>query len=185
MLAHAFSEDDALQNMTGEKEFNEAKMISLFRFIVKASLKYGYVFATSPEIEGIIIWLPENVTYLSVFDFFTCGGTAIIFKHGFSMPWNMMKYEAFIAKRHNYHINEPHWYLLAIAVGKAHRKKGHSSRLMRPFLDYFDKSGMPAYLETGKGNNEAMYRHYGFDLIEKIELPGGGVFKAMLRHPKT
>jgi hypothetical protein len=56
---------------------------------------------------------------------------------------------------------------------------------MRPFLDYFDKSGMPAYLETGKGNNEAMYRHYGFDLIEKIELPGGGVFKAMLRHPKT
>lgn len=186
MLAHSFSSDGGLTRMIGDSKFNEAKMISLFRFIVKAALKYKHVYAISPEMEGLVIWLPENVTHLSTFDFFTNGGIRIILRHGFRMPLGMMKYEQFAAQHHNQHIKKPHWYLLALAVKKNHRKKGYSSMLMKPFLNYFDYNDISCYLETGDGNNEFMYRHYGFDLVEKIEdRENGGVFKAMLRNPQN
>jgi len=184
-LAEAFSDDNAMSHLTGRSGSREKRLKSLFRFIVRASLKYDNVYATSPRMEGVVVWLPENVTYLSTWEFFTCGGIGIILRHGFKMPWTMMKYEEFTAHRHHEHIKKPHWYLLALAVGKEHRKKGFSSKLMRPFLQYFDDEDIPCYLETGKGNNEAMYRHYGFDLVEKVDLPkNGGVFKAMLRYPQ-
>lgn len=184
ILADAFEEDRIMRLFAGGSKFDKKKLISSFEFSVRASLKYGQVYGTSREMEGIVIWLPENITHLSIWDFFTCGGIVMVLKHGFKMPLTMMRYEEFVAKRHNMHIVKPHWYLLALAVKKEHRKKGYTSKLMRPFINYFDNNNIPAYLETGEGNNEAMYNHYGFDLIEESTLPDSDlVFKAMLRNP--
>jgi len=184
ILADAFEEDPIMRLFAGGSKFDKNKLISAFKFFVRASLKYDYVYGTSQEMEGIIIWLPENITYLSTWDFFTCGGIGMILKHGFKMPLTMMKYENFTAQRHNEHIKTPHWYLLAFAVRKEHRKKGYAGKLMRPFIKYFDTNNIPAYLETGEGNNEAMYKHYGFELVEQTTLPDSDiVFKAMLRNP--
>lgn len=184
-LTDSFSKDEAMRSFLCSEEFDKDRMQALFKFVVRASLKHGHVYATSVNMEGVIIWFPENITYLSTFDFFTSGGLSIILKYGFKMPEKMMKYEKFTAKRHHENIKEPHWYLFSFGVAEKHRKKGFAGKLIRPFLKYFDEQGIPCYLETGKGNNEAMYRHYGFDLIEKIEMPDtGSVFKAMIRHPK-
>lgn len=184
-LALSFSEDRAMQNFIGGEEFDEDKLYAVFLFIVRASLKYGHIYAISKNMEGVIIWLPENVTKLGALDFFTSGGMNIILRYGFKIPLTMMKYENFTAARHNYHIKTPHWYLLAIAVKKEHRAKGYSSQLLKPFLEFFDKTGIKCYLETGAGNNEDMYRHYGFDLLESTVFPGTDlVFKAMLRLSK-
>lgn len=182
-LLSAFSEDKGMLSIAGGKNVSR-RMYDFYKFIVRASLKYGHVYASSKEIEGIVIWLPEGVTYLSAFDFFTNGGIGMILRHGFEMPLKMMRYEDFTAERHHSHIKEPHWYLLAVGVVPEHRKKGITSRLLRPFFRYFDENRIPCYLETGEGNNEAMYRYYGFDLVEEVNRDMG-VFKAMIREPES
>lgn len=184
-LAEAFSEDAAMKIMVGDRKNPEKRILELFQFIVRASLKYGHVYATSSKFEGVITWLPENVTTLTEWDFWTHGGIRMILRNGFKMPIAMQKYEDFVHAAHIKHITEPHWYLLQLAVREEYRKSGYTSKMMRPFLDYFDSNGIPCYLETGKGNNEAMYRHYGFELVEKTLIPGtDGVFKAMIRYPQ-
>lgn len=184
-LALSFSEDKAMRRFIGGNDFDEEKLYNVFLFIVRASLRNGHVYAISKDMEGVIIWLPENITKLGTRDFFTSGGIRIILKYGFKIPLTMMKYEDFTSSRHNYHIKKPHWYLLALSVKKEYRGQGLSSQLIKPFLEFFDKMGISCYLETGAGNNEAMYRHYGFDLLESTLMPGTDlVFKAMLRNAK-
>ena len=181
-LTQAFAEDKRLQQLAGEKN-TKKRMQSLYRFIVRASLKRGHVYASGPEMEGIVLWFPEGVTRLTTYDFFTCGGIGMILRHGFGIPIRMLRYENRATGIHQELIKEPHWYLFILAVVPEHRKKGFASRMMRPFLSFFDENKISCYLETGKGNNEFMYKHYGFEVVERKET-ANGQFLAMIRKPK-
>lgn len=72
------------------------------------------------------------------------------------------------------HPKAPHYYLLAIGVDPPRQGKGIGSRLMTPILDRCDREGMPAYLESSKERNLALYERHGFRVVEQVELPGGG-----------
>jgi ribosomal protein S18 acetylase RimI-like enzyme len=72
------------------------------------------------------------------------------------------------------HPKEPHYYLLAIGVEPAHQGKGVGSQLMAPMLERCDREGMPAYLESSKERNLALYERHGFRVTEQITLPRRG-----------
>ena len=185
-MAESFSEDMEMCSFFGIRKDPVRRLYEMFRFILRASLKHGHVYASGPGFEGVVVWLPENKTALTTKDFFLNGGIRMILRNGIRMAVIMGRYEDFAHGIHRKHIREPHWYLLSLSVRKEHRKKGFSSMLMRPFLQYFDDNGVPCYLETGGGNNLEMYKHYGFEIVESIKnLGSGGEFNAMLRQPKS
>lgn len=70
--------------------------------------------------------------------------------------------------------DEPFWYLDHIAVDAAHRGTGLGAALIRLGLDFADRDGVPAFLETGRHGNVAYYERRGFRTISDDDAPGGG-----------
>jgi GNAT superfamily N-acetyltransferase len=64
--------------------------------------------------------------------------------------------------------HEEFWYLAG--VGAVRRGEGIGSALLRHRLDQITG---PAYLESSKRENIALYERFGFELRDPIHLPGG------------
>ena len=48
------------------------------------------------------------------------------------------------------------------------------TRAVRPMLDRFDRDGLPAYLETDKERNVALYNRHGFEVTDQFQVGGDG-----------
>jgi GNAT superfamily N-acetyltransferase len=70
--------------------------------------------------------------------------------------------------------DEPFWYLDHLAVDAAHRGTGLGAALIQHGLDFADRDGVPAFLETGRSGNVAYYERRGFRTISDDDAPGGG-----------
>lgn len=70
--------------------------------------------------------------------------------------------------------DEPFWYLDHIAVDAQHRGTGLGAALIRHGLDFADRDGAPAFLETGRAGNVAYYERQGFRTMADGDAPGGG-----------
>ncbi|MEM9274568.1 MAG: GNAT family N-acetyltransferase [Cyanobacteria bacterium P01_F01_bin.143] len=85
-----------------------------------------------------------------------------------------------------YHPQEPHYYLHAIGVKNAFRRKGAGSSLLAHVLDIADNEQMPAYLENSNELNLSLYQKYGFKVIGKESLANEGPpIWFMYRSPQT
>jgi ribosomal protein S18 acetylase RimI-like enzyme len=94
----------------------------------------------------------------------------------------LVDYENYAGEVHNRQIDKPHWYLFVIGIHSEHQKKGYASKLLKPFLSYFDEEGISCYLETHRESNTEIYRNYNFDLVEVGQVPKTSVkHYAMLR----
>ena len=69
---------------------------------------------------------------------------------------------------------EPFWYLDHIAVRAEQRGTGLGAALIRHGLDFADRDGVPAFLETGRPGNVAYYERRGFRTVADDDAPGGG-----------
>ena len=69
---------------------------------------------------------------------------------------------------------EPFWYLDHLAVEAEHRGSGLGAALIRRGLDFADRDGVPAFLETGRPENVGYYERRGFRRISDEDAPGGG-----------
>jgi len=75
-----------------------------------------------------------------------------------------------------------HMYLQLLAVDPVHQGEGLSGRLLRPMFQRIDREGLPCFLETQAEKNVAIYRHFGFRVVEAGIVPGSNVHSwAMLR----
>jgi GNAT superfamily N-acetyltransferase len=77
---------------------------------------------------------------------------------------------------------EPFWYLDHLAVEAAHRGSGLGAALIRHGLDFADRDGVPAFLETGRPGNVAYYERRGFRTIADDDAPGGGPHLWFMRY---
>ncbi|MFF4380858.1 GNAT family N-acetyltransferase [Kitasatospora sp. NPDC001547] len=69
---------------------------------------------------------------------------------------------------------EPHWYLAVIGTDPAAQGRGQGAALLRSGLAKADAEGLPVYLESSKETNLAVYRHFGFEVLEEVRLPEDG-----------
>ncbi|MEV7188019.1 GNAT family N-acetyltransferase [Kitasatospora sp. NPDC093102] len=69
---------------------------------------------------------------------------------------------------------EPHWYLAVIGADPVAQGQGQGAALLRSGLAKADAAGLPVYLESSKEANLAVYRHFGFEVLEEVRLPEGG-----------
>jgi GNAT superfamily N-acetyltransferase len=86
--------------------------------------------------------------------------------------------------RVHHSIDQPHWYLALLGVDPAYQRTGAGTALLQPVLERCDTEGLAAYLETQKPENVPWYGRHGFDVMEKLEVPGCPPIWTMLRPPR-
>jgi ribosomal protein S18 acetylase RimI-like enzyme len=72
------------------------------------------------------------------------------------------------------HPEEPHYYLAVLGVEPELQGRGFGSALMQPVLARCDRERIPAYLESSKRRNVALYERHGFRVVEEMKLPNDG-----------
>jgi ribosomal protein S18 acetylase RimI-like enzyme len=81
------------------------------------------------------------------------------------------------------HIQEPHWYLVAIGTEPSHQGQGIGTAILGPILHRCDQSQLPAYLESSKESNIPFYERLGFRVTGELQVPDGPKLWSMLREP--
>jgi ribosomal protein S18 acetylase RimI-like enzyme len=81
---------------------------------------------------------------------------------------------------------EPSWYLSAVGTDPSWRGRGLATSVMAPVLARCDAGGVPAFLESTKEANLALYRRHGFEVTEVLHPYGadGPPVWPMLREPR-
>lgn len=72
------------------------------------------------------------------------------------------------------HPRAPHWYLQVLGVDPEERGRGWARRLLQPVLERCDREAMPCWLETAAEENLSLYRRFGFEVTDAIQLPAQG-----------
>jgi ribosomal protein S18 acetylase RimI-like enzyme len=182
VLARAFLDDPEVAQFVPEAKKREELLRSMFRMVMGHAVLKGEVYAVSPRLEGIAVWLPSGAPGITFWTAVGGGGLALIFKGGMDFMRRMKQDEDFIKRLRRRLAPSPHWYLAVLGVDPAFQGKGYASRLLRPILARLDSEKLLAYLETSVEDYVAMYRHFGFEVAEEGVLPGsGGRMWAMLR----
>ena len=65
---------------------------------------------------------------------------------------------------------------------RTHRGTGLGAALIRHGLDFADRDGVPAFLETARPGNVAYYERRGFRTIAEGDAPGGGPHLWFMRY---
>lgn len=154
----------------------------MFSFALYSGLRFGEMYAVSSDLEGIAIWYPPHKYPLTAGQMFRSVPLSVFFRFARHSGIRMKPVGDFLDAAQHRLAPEPHWYLAVIGVEPHSQGKGCAGRLIRPMLARLDEAGLPCYLETLDEKNVAVYRHFGFEVIEEAAIPGTPVTSwAMLR----
>lgn len=144
--------------------------------------KYGEVYATSSEMEGVAVWYPSKNHPFSTVKVLRSTPFSVVMGFGRSGASKMRHVDAFLNEIHGRLVPEKHWFLQMIGVDPSFQGKGYASRLLKPMLSRADEEKLPCYLETNTEHNVELYEHFGFEVLEDALIPGTDVMNwAMLR----
>jgi ribosomal protein S18 acetylase RimI-like enzyme len=185
MLTRAFADDQMNAYAYSDTAEREAKMPYRFEVILRYSLRYGRAYATSPQLEGVAVWLRSETASLPFWRLVLSGALVSKLKVGKEVSRRTKQLLGYIGAKHKELVPGSHWYLRLLGVDPEFQGKGHASRLIRVMLPKVDEEGLPCYLETDTERNVAVYEHFGFKVIEEFVVPETTVkFWAMLREPQ-
>ena len=90
---------------------------------------------------------------------------------------------AALGKMGKFHLDAPHWYLLAIGVDPNHQNEGLGSLLMKHALPKVDAEGALAFLESSNPRNVPFYLRHGFEVMQVVQVGTSPTFTLMVREP--
>ena len=165
VLDNAFSEDSMWKEVFNDEDKNRA----LTEVMVRFCLKYGNVFSTSDNLEGVMAIAPHDKDMTAL---------RVIRSGAFSLSMKI-KSEAKIMKILSNTVEEakkslnlgPYIYLLIMGVSQEFQGKGFGGKLLRAVIEKAETERKPIYLETQKEENVSLYEKYGFSVKKKIILP--------------
>ncbi|WAI00348.1 GNAT family N-acetyltransferase [Methanogenium organophilum] len=184
MLVRSFFDDPKLTYILPDGDSRTEKGRHLFAFELRYGLRYGQVYATSPNLEGVATWIPSEKAAITFWRAIFCGGMALQRGLGKETMDRLMTFSEKVDIYHKKHLPGPHCYLFFIGVDPRHQGQGYGGRLIRPMLEWLDNNRMACYLNTQNEENIGLYEHFGFRVVEQVTLPGSGiVHTGMIRKP--
>lgn len=145
-----------------------------FAFEVSARhcLKYGDLLAVSPQMEGVIGIVPGEYDDMTPGRIVRSGGITASIRMGFGALKKMIPIFVPVSEdRHKHMEGRTYLYLYIIGVSSSMQGRGYGRKLMEAAIERADKEKLPLYLETESEENVKMYEHFGFRLIQQINLP--------------
>ena len=182
MLARAFQDDPLMAYFFPDASERENKSPHIFEFMLRYGVLYGEVYATSPDLEGVAVWLPSGKVGMTLWRMVRSGDFSILFKLGMKSLRRQLTYSDYASLIRRRHTPFRHWFLQSIGIDPAFQGKGYAGTLLKAMFARLDREHLPCYLDTEKEENVSIYQHYGFKVVEEVILPGTEISHwAMLR----
>lgn len=171
VLADAFQHDPLWRKIfDGGSKFKQ-KFRIFFETPIRYCLKYGEVYSTSENLEGIAAWVPGNLSEVTMWRIIRSGA----FISGMKMArlGGKMKstFKQIDNDRKENMKGREFIYLQVIGVALKFQGQGFGGKLIRALIEKSEQDGIPLYLETETEDNVKMYEKFGFKLIKKVTLP--------------
>jgi ribosomal protein S18 acetylase RimI-like enzyme len=185
MLVRAFRSYPLLRHSFPDEQQQEKVTPYFFRYSLYYGIRYGEIYATSPNLEGIAIWLRSEYFPVTFWRLLRSVPLSVILGFGRQGGGRLRYVGDYIDTVHKRLTPFKHWFLQAIGVATQFQEKGYAGRLLRPMLARLDEEGLPCYLETFDEKNVKIYEHFGFKVLEEAPIPKTGLTnRAMLREPR-
>ena len=173
-LTDAFRDDPCLKYLLRSVEYDQEKAKYIHEYTLRYGFRFGHVFTTGKNMEGISIWLPpesRNSPLSTAWMFICSGGLKLDKRVNPGTIEIFKKYGDYSGELHHQSITKPHWYLMSIGVSTAFQGQGFARKLLIPMLNYFDTHLQSCYLETHNPRNVEIYQKYGFEVATTGTLP--------------
>ncbi len=182
ILARAFHDYPQYDYLFTNVDEKIRKLPEINEFLVRYGIMYGEVYATSPNLEGVAVWLPYWDTEITRKKASKCDGRELEISLGVEWYERYEVIEKCEYACHKQYADYPHWYLYPIGVNPKYQGKGYASLLLRAKLADIDEQNIPCYLETNKEVNVHIYQHFGFKIVEEGIIPETDIpYWSMLR----
>ncbi len=169
-LARAFADDPVMSWIFQDDSGRPARLERAFGlFLRKIWLPEEECYAADRQF-GAALWLPPGKWHLGALAQLRMLPSTISVA-GRNLP-RLFTALNLIEKKHPK--APPHYYLAVLGVEPEFQGRGFGSALMRPVLARCDRDRMPAYLESSKRRNIALYERHGFRVVEELRLPKEG-----------
>jgi len=165
-LARAFHNYPVFTYVFPDESERRKEFPILLQSFIHFGVMNGEVYATSPEMEGITVWMPPG------------------FSGGYSIPPEVSKdaldrmnyYGKKVYKVRKRYVPYDHWFLEFIGVTPEYQGKGFAGNLLTPMLDRIKEENLHCYLDTELAKNVDLYKHFGFDVVEDSMVADTGVY---------
>jgi ribosomal protein S18 acetylase RimI-like enzyme len=177
-LALAFRHEPIFAYVIPDLHDREKISSHLFEMSLRYCISYGEVYATSPSLKGVALWLPSEKAEMTLWRIIRTSGLYFLkdvflaSKSQRKIYSRVMSFFDYTSSLHKRYAPFSHWYLMFIGVDPKFQGKGYGSRLLKAMLAGLDKEHLPCYLENGDESNVPIYEHLGFKVLEKTKLPG-------------
>jgi len=170
-LMQAFFDDPIWCYFFPELKNRSRFLPKFYNYRVKNGLIDGNIFATSENIEGVVIVTQSEYKQFSWLRALKTGGLGLYLAAGSQTLNSLREMESLVVAKRNECISEPYWYLGSLAVRPEYQGKGLASKLVRHILELCSSQNILCVLETEDEDLVQMYKHYGFDVVDSITLP--------------
>ncbi len=185
VLTKAFNTDPLIQFIFPNDETRKNQSPHYFNFIISYGLKFGEVYAPSPEIEGLAIWYLSDKYEMNMIKQLRAGGMRLFVKLRRETISRMMSIGRFSAEMHYKYGSFKHWYLSPIGIEPTNQGKGFASLLLRSMHNRTDNEELPILLETQNPVNVKIYERFGYEVVAKESIPNTEIpHWVMVRQPK-
>ena len=174
-LGRAFQNDPLFLYFIPDASERSKKASYIFQLLLHGAVANGEVYANSPDMEGVAVWLPYLDDEMASGRRGDSGGLSLIPEIGQEILGRVGNYSQYSRAMHTRYATFPHWFLAGFGVEPPLQGKGYGATLMRAMLARLDEEQMPCYLDTQNEKNVPMYQHFGFKVLEEGIIPGSGV----------
>ena len=183
VLFNAF-QDDPVFNAIFEGA-NPKQRKAFYETPLRYCMKYGEVWAPSMELEGIAGWARGEHAEMSLWRLLISGGIWSGMKMGQEYSQMMAKVFKPVEEDRKKHMGDhPFLYLFIIGVASEHQGQGFGRVLLDGLIGIAEDGQLPVYLETETEANVRLYEKFGFEVIDKVDLPVIGLpMWEMVRKP--
>jgi ribosomal protein S18 acetylase RimI-like enzyme len=181
MLVRAFDDDPVARYMFAGTRRRRLGLHSFYTSELRRHyLPEGHVYVTE-DLSGAALWGPPGRARHPVRELLQLVPTA-----PFLLSPHTINAFRLLFTVESLQPTEPHWYLFTLGTAPERQGKGVGSALLRTVLTQVDELGEPAYLESSKERNIALYARFGFSVIDLVpSKPGTPSIWRMWREPRV
>jgi GNAT superfamily N-acetyltransferase len=185
-LTEAFQKYPLLVNKYPDESTRKKAAYYFFLIIVGYGIRWGEVYATSQEMEGVAVWYRSEHFPMRFWKILRSVPFSALLGFPCSGVGRLQAAANFVEARHVQVAPVVHWFLDSIGVLPQYQGKGYAGKLIRAMLDRTDKERVPVFLDTMDEVDVRRYEHLGFKVIDKAAVPKTNLTNwSMLREAKS
>ena len=172
VIVDAFRNDPLWTKIFEGISNTELKFHACFEVPIRYCYKFGEVYATSNDFEGIAAWVPGHLSFMTMWRMIRSGAFFSGMRMGATAGKKMRAaFDPLENDRKENMKGKSFLYLFLIGVATELQGQGFGGKLLTALINKCDKSEITLYLETEIEKNVRLYEKYGFNTVKQITLP--------------